>query len=121
MLADTRSVVARDRSEAAAQERPDAQFRRTQSRVEAVAVPVTATNERSNPFLNRRDLTARPFLGDRPSSGFLAQAIGQQTADGAAPPGNRAAEEAAQTYRSVQETVDRAAGGARPDQLEILA
>lgn len=93
--------------------------------VDAVATPVgpeegRQSGRRDNPFLERPDAFRRPLFATRPTSSFLAQAIAQDSADAGG--GERTASgEAAQRYRTVQETVDRdTARRNGPPTLDIL-
>ena len=122
--ADTRAVVAADRAEeAAAAGRPEGPSRRAATRVEAVAIPPGASGDRTNPFLERRPTAPRLLSSEGPSSGFLAQFIGQAGggAPGAGEAASGAAAEGARIYRDVQDVVDRAAASPRPGRLDIIA
>jgi|GEM_PF-5999338 len=118
---DARSVVPSTRSQTD-DPRSGGAGRRGQPIPDAVATPVGQESGRQtvglgNPFLERPDAFRRPLFTSRPTSSFLAQAIGQ---DGARPAGP-GSEEAARRYRAVQETVDRdVARRAGPPGVDIV-
>lgn len=100
----------------------------------AVATPLgpDRAEPRANPFADRREVFGRPFLGARPASAFLAQALGQtlgQTlgqapgqGDGSGDSGRRDAADAARRYQSTQDVIERAAASRRtPPGTDILA
>lgn len=104
----------------------------------AVATPLgperaDPRQSRTNPFADRGEPFGRPFLGARPASAFLAQALGQAQAallapaeaDGAGDSvgsGRRDAAEAARRYQNAQDVVDRAADRRRgPPGTDIVA
>lgn len=82
---------------------------------------------RTNPFADRGELFGRPFLGARPASAFVAQALGQVPGQGdgggnGGDSGRRDAADAARRYQSTQDVIERAAASRRtPPGTDILA
>lgn len=114
---DPRSVVPHGLTQREEEAGATSARRRTPSVSEAVATPIGPDAAPSDPFRDRPDAFRRSLFAPRPTSSFLAQALGQE-GDG----GSRRAEseEAARRYRGVQEAVNReAARRSAPPGLDI--